>query len=107
MTILQDVYAALGPLFPGFQLDKDKEGFVRTIAEGRQEILVPFVDRSPRFVFGLTLCIRLDPVEDICNRFNEAAARYHRQTVTTITPLSYFGRDRLCVLDTGGTAGGD
>jgi hypothetical protein len=89
--IRDDIYAELAPLFPGFQLDKNEEGFVRATATGNQKLLVPFVDRHPRYKFSLLCCVRLNEVEDICNRFNPAPHEYHSMTVTSTTPLSYFG----------------
>jgi hypothetical protein len=88
--MVDDVYAELAPLFPGFKLDKDEEGFVRRISTGSQKLLVPFVDRHPRYTFSLLCCVRLDEVEDICNLFNPAPQKYYSMTVTSTTPLGYF-----------------
>ena len=88
--ILDDVYAELAPLFPGFKLDKNEEGFVRGTSTGSQKLLVPFVDLHPRYTFSLLCCVRLNEVEDICNLFNPAPKKYHSMTMTSTTPLSYF-----------------
>jgi hypothetical protein len=88
--MVDNVYAELAPLFPGFKLNKNEEGFVRRISTGSQKLLVPFLDRHPRYTFSLLCCVRLDEVEDICNLFNPAPQKYHSMTVTSTTPLRYF-----------------
>lgn len=91
--MVDNVYAELTALFPGFKLDTNEEGFVREISTGNQKLLVPFVDLHPRYTFSLLCCVRLDEVEDICNRFNSAPKKYHFMTMTSATPLSYFRSD--------------
>ena len=88
--MVDNVYAELASLFPGFKLDKNEGGFVRGISTGTQKLLVPFVDLHPRYTFSLLCCVRLDEVEDICNHFNPAPHKYHSMTLTSTTPLSYF-----------------
>lgn len=90
--MVENVYVELAPLFPGFHLNTSEEGFLRPIARGTQKLLVPFVDLHPSYTFSLLCCVRLDEVEDICNIFNPAPPHYHRMTLTSVTPLKYFGQ---------------
>ena len=48
----------------GFRYRKSAEGFVRKIVGGRQEIGIVLWDFASLFKFTLTLCVRLDQVQD-------------------------------------------
>jgi hypothetical protein len=90
------IYAKLSKvlLSAGFRLNKGEGAFVRKITNGFQKIFVPLVDYNPIFVFSLTIGIRLDAVEDIFNRFSGADDKGQKQTLTTITQLTYFTEGR-------------
>src|SRR5437660_279142 len=75
-----------------FRLKKSESGFVRKIPGGRQTIGLPLWDYHPEFEFSLTICIRLEAVEEIFNQFSGTAPKYHPLSLTTITSLEYFAR---------------
>lgn len=75
----------------GFGFKKASEAFVRKIEGGRQELGLPLVDYNPVFEFSFTLCIRLEAVQEITNRFSGAPPKYHSRTLTTITQLEFLG----------------
>ena len=75
----------------GFRFKRTSEAFVRKIEGGRQELGLPLVDYNPVFEFSLTLCIRLEPVQEITNRFSGSPAKYHSKTLTSITQLEFLG----------------
>ena len=75
----------------GFRYKKGSQGFVRKIDGGRQELLLSLVDRNPLFEFSLTLCIRLEAVQEITNRFTGSLPEYHGISVTSITQLEHMG----------------
>jgi hypothetical protein len=74
----------------GFRLVKTDEAFVRAIPEGKQKIYVSLIDYNPRFIFSLTVGIRLNAVEDIFNLFSGADQKSQKYTVTSLTQLEYF-----------------
>jgi hypothetical protein len=75
----------------GFRYKKASEAFVRKIDGGRQELGLPLYDYNPVFAFSLTLCTRLEAVQDIVNRFSGALPKYHSTTLTSITQLEFLG----------------
>jgi hypothetical protein len=75
----------------GFRFTKASEAFVRKIEHGRQELGLPLVDHSPIFQFSFTLCIRLEPVQEIINQFSGSPPKYHSTTLTSITQLEFLG----------------
>ena len=84
------VFGYLPPHLPGWKTVKKAQAFVRPIPGGAQKIFVSLVDYNPEFRFSLTFATRIDRVEDIVNRFNEAPPSAHKATVTSMTQLSYF-----------------
>lgn len=77
----------------GFRLNRSAEGFVRKIPGGTQQLSVPFWDYCPEFQFSLVRCIRLDAVEDLFHRFSGSPERFHKETLTSMTQLEYFGEE--------------
>ncbi len=75
----------------GFRFKKASEAFVRKIDGGRQELGLPLVDCNPVFKFSFTLCIRLEAVQEITNRFSGSPPKYHSMTLTSITQLEFLG----------------
>jgi hypothetical protein len=75
----------------GFRFKKASEAFVRKIEGGRQEVGLPLVDYNPIFEFSFTLCIRLEAVQEITNRFSGSPPKYHSTTLTSITQLEFLG----------------
>jgi hypothetical protein len=75
----------------GFRFKKTSEAFVRAIDGGRQKLGLPLVDYNPVFEFSFTLCIRLQAVQDITNRFSGSPPKYHGITLTSITQLEFLG----------------
>jgi hypothetical protein len=75
----------------GFRFKKASEAFVRKIDGGRQELGLPLVDYNPVFHFSFTLCMRLEAVQDITNRFSGSPPKYHSTTLTSITQLEFLG----------------
>jgi hypothetical protein len=75
----------------GFRYRKSAEGFVRKIDGGRQEIGIALWDFAPLFEFTLTLCVRLDQIQDLVNRFSGSPPQYHGITLTSITQLEFLG----------------
>jgi len=73
----------------GFRFKKASDAFVRKIEGGRQELGLPLVDYNPVFEFSLTLCTRLEAVQEITNRFSGSPPKYHSITLTSILG---FGR---------------
>jgi hypothetical protein len=84
---------ALAPVLSGagFRFQKKSEAFVRKIDGGRQELGVALVDYNPLFEFSFSLCIRLEAVEEITNRFSGSPPKYHPITLTSITQLEFLG----------------
>src|SRR5262245_1930873 len=87
--IAQGLNPAVNPA--GFRYRKKSEGFVRKSAGGRQELVIPLWDYNPLFKFSLTLCVRLDAVQEIVNRFSGSPPQYHGITLTSITQLEFLG----------------
>jgi hypothetical protein len=81
----------------GFRYRAKAEGFVRNIGGGRQELGIALWDYNPLFKFSLNLCVRLDAVQEIVNRFSGSSPRYHGMTLTSVTQLEFLG-----LLATGG-----
>ena len=75
----------------GFRFKKATEAFVRKIDGGRQELGLPLVDYNPVFRFSFTLCIRLEAVQEITNRFSGSPSKYHSMTLTSISQLEFLG----------------
>ena len=75
----------------GFRFKKAQEAFVRRIEDGRQELGLPLVDYNPVFQFNFTLCIRLEAVQEITDRFSGSPPKYHSMTLTSITQLEFLG----------------
>jgi hypothetical protein len=75
----------------GFRFKKGSEAFVRKIEGGRQELGLSLVDYNPVFEFSLTLCVRLEAVQEITNRFSVSPPKYHAMTLTSITQLEFLG----------------
>jgi hypothetical protein len=75
----------------GFRFKKASEAFVRKIGGGRQELGLPLVDHNPVFEFSFTLCIRLEAVQEITNRFSGSPPKFHSITLTSITQLEFLG----------------
>lgn len=75
----------------GFRFKKATEAFVRKIDGGRQELGLPLVDYNPVFEFSFTLCIRLEAVQEVINRFSGSPPKYHSMTLTSITQLEFLG----------------
>jgi hypothetical protein len=75
----------------GFRFRKKTENYVRPIAGGRQELGLALWDYNPQFKFSLTLCVRLDAVQDIVNQFSGSPPQYHKITLTSLTQLEYLG----------------
>ena len=75
----------------GFRFKKASEAFVRKIEGGRQELGLPLVDFNPVFEFSFALCIRLNAVQDITNRFAGSPPKYHSMTLTSFTQLEFLG----------------
>jgi hypothetical protein len=75
----------------GFRFKKASEAFSRKIEGGRQELGLPLVDYNPVFEFSFTLCIRLEAVEEITNRFSGSPPKYHSMTLPSITQLEFLG----------------
>lgn len=75
----------------GFRFKKASEAFVRKIEGGRQELGLSLIDYNPAFEFSFTLCIRLEAVQEITNRFSGAPQKYHSKTLTSITQLEFLG----------------
>ncbi len=60
--LICDAFApVVGPA--GFRFKKSSEAFIRKIDGGRQELGLPLVDYNPTFELSLTLCIRLEAVQ--------------------------------------------
>ena len=74
----------------GFRFKKATEAFVRKIDGGRQELGLPLVDYNPVFRFSFTLCMRVEAVQDITNRFSGSPPKYHSMTLTSITQLEFL-----------------
>ena len=91
--VVRIVTEALTPVVAaaGFQFRKRSQTFVRKINGGRQEFGLPLVDHDPVFEFSFTLCIRLEAVQEITNRFSDSPPKYHRGTLTSITQLEFLG----------------
>ena len=87
------IVAAIDPVVSaaGFRFKKASEAFVRKIKGGRQELALPLVDYNPIFRFSLVLCVRLDAVEELTNKFSGSPSKYHSMTLTSMTQLEYFG----------------
>jgi hypothetical protein len=86
------IVEAVAPVVgPGFRFQKRSDAFVRTIDGGRQELGLPLYDFNPVFEFSLTLCIRLDTVQEITNRFSGSPPKYHGATLTSVTQLEFLG----------------
>ncbi|WP_432537912.1 hypothetical protein [Kineococcus arenarius] len=75
----------------GFRLSSSQEHFARRIATGRQELAVPLWDHQPVFRFSLVAGVRLDAVEAVFNEFSGATGKNAALTLTTMTPLPFFG----------------
>jgi hypothetical protein len=73
-----------------FRLKKSDDAFVRKITGGRQMLGLPLLDYNPEFEFSLTICIRLDAVEEIFHQFSGSPPKYHSMSNTTITRLEHF-----------------
>jgi hypothetical protein len=87
------IYEGLTPVAApaDFRLNKKAEGFIRKIEGGRQTLAVPLWDYNPVFEFSLTMCLRLELVEEIVNRFSGSPPAYHAMTLTSITQLEFLG----------------
>jgi hypothetical protein len=75
----------------GFRFKRTSAAFVRKIDSGRQELGLSLVDYNPIFEFSFTLCIRLEAVQEIINRFSGSPPKYHSTTSTSITQLEFLG----------------
>jgi hypothetical protein len=75
----------------GFRFKKASEAFIRKVEGGRQELGLPLVDYNPLFEFSFTLCIRLEAVQEITNRFSGSPPKHHSMTLTSITQLEFLG----------------
>jgi hypothetical protein len=75
----------------GFRFKKTSGAFVRKVEGGRQEFGLSIVDYNPIFEFSFTLCIRLEAVQEITNRFSGSPPKYHAMTLTSITQLEFLG----------------
>lgn len=84
------LYRYLQPYLPGWKAVKKDDAFVCPVPGGVQKIFISLVDYNPEFRFSLTFATRIDRVEDIVNRFNQAPESVHKTTVTSMTQLSYF-----------------
>jgi hypothetical protein len=84
------LFRYLQPYLPGWKAVKKDDAFACPIPGGVQKIFISLVDYNPEFRFSLTFATRIDRVEDIVNRFNEAPLPEHKTTVTSMTQLSYF-----------------
>jgi hypothetical protein len=84
---------ALAPVVSaaGFRFKNASEAFVRKIVGGRQELGLPLVDYSPIFHLSFNLCIRLEAVQEITNRFSGSAPKYHSMTFSSVTQLEFLG----------------
>lgn len=51
---------------------------------------LPLVDYNPIFIFSLTICIRMESVEEVFNMFSGLPSKYYSTTMTTITRLESF-----------------
>ena len=87
---LEMIYGELAKVLAltNFSLNRKKEGFIRQINGGWQEIGVPFY--PDRFEFSLVVTIRLDAVERISHMFSGSPLEYHSDTVSTIIQLEHF-----------------
>jgi hypothetical protein len=87
------IYEGLRPVVEpaGFRVDKRAEGFVREIIGGKQILGVALWDYNPIVEFSLTMCVRLDAVQVIVNRFSGSPPKYHAETMTSITQLEHLG----------------
>ena len=83
----------LGRVLSGtnFRLKKSEDAYVRKIVGGRQMLGLPLLDYNPEFHFSLTICVRLEAVEETFHRFSGSPPKYHSMSETTITRLDYFG----------------
>lgn len=75
----------------GFRFRTGAGAFVRSIPGGRQELGLSLVDYSPLYEFSFALCVRLEAVQALVNRFSGSPPRYHNNTLTTITQLEFLG----------------
>jgi len=75
----------------GFRFKKSASVFARKIDGGSQELSLAIIDCNPVFKFSLSLCVRLDSVQDITNKFSGAPVEYHETTLTSITQLEHLG----------------
>lgn len=75
----------------GFRFKKSSQAFVRKIDGGRQELGLALADYNPVFEFSFTLCVRLEAVQEIVNRFSGSPPKYHGETLTSITQLEFLG----------------
>lgn len=80
-----------------FLLRRSDEGFRRRIPGGYQKLSIAVWDYHPTFLFSLTMGIRLDEVEALCNRFSDVDPRYDRETLTSITQLEHLGEEPTAV----------
>lgn len=86
------LFEMLGGILSGtdFRLKKSEDAFVRKIPGGRQMLGIPLLDYNPEFEFSLSICIRLDAVEEIFHQFSGSPPKFHSMSDTTITRLDYF-----------------
>jgi hypothetical protein len=91
--VMRLIVASLTPVVrpAEFRFRKKAEGFVRTIEGGRQELGIALWNYNPLFRFSLTLCVRLEAVQEIINRFSGSPPEYHGTTLTSVTQLEFLG----------------
>lgn len=93
--VRRQIVDALNPVLnpAGFRFKKKSEAFVRKLEgdeRGRQEFGIPLFEYHPLYKFSFVLCIRLDAVQEIVNRFAGVLAEDYGDTMTSCTQLEYF-----------------
>src|SRR5579871_6551822 len=91
--VLRQLSEAIAPVVntAGFRFKKSTQAFVRKIDAGRQELGLALVDYNPEFQFSFNLCVRLEAVQEIVNRFSGSPTKYHSTTLSSITQLEFLG----------------
>lgn len=65
--------------------------FVRSIADGNQQISIALYDYRPTFEFSASLGIRLEEVESFVAPFTGVLPEHRSLTLTSLTQLEHFG----------------
>lgn len=71
-----------------FRFQKTSEGLTRPIPDGRQLVSIAVYDFRPEFHSEITLCTRLDAVEDVLHEVLDTPQKYRSASYTVQTPLA-------------------